>query len=93
MIRKIPITQDHIKRGTRRNLNFCPIALAVRDAGFIPVSAGYYDITVNGKKYETTTHVYEWMDWYDQHEDLSEIEERILILDDETAEAYFEEEE
>jgi hypothetical protein len=37
---KIKVTQDHIDRGVRRKPEFCPVALACKDAGFHHASVG-----------------------------------------------------
>ncbi len=43
---KITVTADNIKKGRRKSRSFCPIALALKSAGFVHVNVGYRRIEI-----------------------------------------------
>lgn len=42
---KIQVTQEHIDKGVQHDCNYCPIALACRDAGLEDATVGYSQIS------------------------------------------------
>lgn len=62
---KIKVTQDHIDHGLRGSCMQCPVALALRDAGFLAPFAGVENIHVQRKFVTTPDTVQEFMKLFD----------------------------
>ena len=77
---KLHITASHIKGGRKRSHSKCPIALALRDNGYItsqvgPISVRFFDenssyikrlLDICAHEYLMTSKVFHWIDQYDK---------------------------
>jgi len=63
----IVVTEKHITEGTRRSPSTCPVALALRDAGFGLVRVDSTYIMVDGRVVLTPHSVSWFVEWYDNN--------------------------
>jgi len=48
MTHTIEVKQEHLNKGKKHKCNECPVALALKDAGFSGVNVTYFSATLNG---------------------------------------------
>lgn len=68
MSESIQVTQEHIRKGRPAIKRYCPVALALHDAGYLNARVGVFDVYITASRSLDIvgTPVYEWIRRFDE---------------------------